>query len=229
MIMDRSGWWDSYLAGTLVVIVPALLVCGAFVWWKRGERLQFKPLDVVGGYGAGMVVSLVVVFAVDPQTPFGHAACNMLVVVVAMGIMVPLSYFRMRRWRRDDAAGRRAARAAIPAPAHAHFTSAAFQDQLAGITEAHPPTPETASDVIAYWVFRALDSGDYVDSSRLIHYATAIKGWRMDSPEFAATIPWLTAPFLSSGDKRWDPAVDRDFREHGSAMLTARCRPAVSA
>lgn len=227
--MDRSGWWDSYLAGTLVVIVPMLLVCGIFAWQTRAERLQLKPYDIAIGYGIGLVVSLVVVFTADPQTSFCHAVCNMLVVVVGSWIMLPLSYFRMRRWRRRDAAGRSAASAAIPAPARAHFVSPAFQDQLADITEAHPPTPETASNVIAYWVFSALDSGDYVDSARLIHYATAIKGWRMDTPELAAEVPWLTAPFLASGDKQWDPAVDRAFREHGHAVLVTRFRPAVSA
>ncbi|MET9329216.1 hypothetical protein [Tsukamurella sp. NPDC003166] len=195
--MDRSEWWASYLAGTLVVIVPALLVCGVFARWTRGERLQLKPHDIALGYGIGFVVSLVVVFTADPQSPFGHAVCNMLVVVVGSGIMLPLSYFRTRRWRRDDAAGRRAARAAIPARARAHFASPAFQDQLSGITEGHAPVPETASDVIVFWVFRALDSGDYVDSARLIHCATAIKGWRMATPMVRLSTVELLAPRTS--------------------------------
>lgn len=227
--MGRSGWWDSYLAGTLVVLVPTLLVVGAFAWTTRKERLQLRPSDVVLGYGVGLVISLLLVFVVDPQTSFGHAACTMTLNVIAVGIMVPRSYFRTRRWRREDADGRRSARAAIPPAAREYFASDDFQRELAGITEAYPPTPETASDVIAYWVFRALDSGEYVEWSRLIFYATAVKGWCVATPTLSGTIPWLVAPFQSSGDKQWDPSVDRDFRQYGGATLTARFGVAVPA
>lgn len=220
--MDQSGWWSSYLAGTLVVLVPALLLVGVFTWLTRDQGIQTRPVEVVVGCSAGLAVSLVVTFVGEPRSAFGRAVCSMLIVVVASAIMLPWSYFRSRRWRRLDAAGRLAARAAIHSAARVYFAGDDFQRELAGITEVRPPSPDTASDVIAYWVFRALDCGDHVEWSRLIHYATAMKGWRLSTPTLAGTVPWLVAPFLVSGEKRWDPAVDRDFRRYGVATLTAR-------
>ena len=69
---------------------------------------------------------------------------------------------------------------------------------------------------------RPLDTGDDAEWSRSIHYATAIKGWRISSPTLAASIPWLMNPFLRSADKTWDPAVDQEFRDRALPLLVAR-------
>jgi len=220
--MDRSFWLGSYLGGSLIVFVPFVLLVSAFAWMTRRERLRLTPVDIVVGMSVGLAVSLVVLFVVNPQSSFGVAVGNSMTLVVAFSIILPSSYLRTKRWRRKDAEGRRAARAVIPSAARDYFASEDFQRELAGITEAHPPTPETASDVIAYWVFRALDSGEYVEWSRLIFYATAVKRWHVATPPLAGTVPWLVAPFQASGDTQWDPSVDRDFREYGGATLIAR-------
>ncbi len=180
--MDRSGWWGSYAAGALVVLVPVLIGVGVVAWMTRRTRIQFRCDALVVGYGVGFAVALGLQIWIRPGSSFGQAVVNTMPFAIAAAIMAPWSYFRTRRWRRQDAAGLSAARAAVPVAAREHFGSEVFQRELAGLTELHPPAPATASDAIGYWAFRAIETRAYVEWSRLIFYATAIKGWRMSSP-----------------------------------------------
>lgn len=84
------------------------------------------------------------------------------------------------------------------------------------------PDPDHATDLVGYWAFAALDSGDYVDFSRTIHYTTMVRGWQLSSPTLIEALPVLVAPFVRSGDKEWDPDVDRAFRRTALALLTTR-------
>lgn len=221
--MDLWLQENPLLIGWVAGCAMSVAVVGGLRWLFRRDR---RKIFTVGEYLGAFVLLLPFLVARIELVPVRSPGLDAFVVMAQLGLVFALAtvitHVRSSRAERRDRAAAELARAAIPSAAREYFASEGFQRELGGITEAHPPTPETASDVIAYWVFRALDSAQYVEWSRLIFYATAVKGWRVATPTLSGTVPWLVAPFQASGDKQWDPSVDRDFREYGGATLIAR-------
>ncbi|BDD82481.1 hypothetical protein TPB0596_22440 [Tsukamurella pulmonis] len=222
--MGSRGDGAGYQTGLLVGLVTFVIVAGALTWLAarhaRRERFLFRPADVLLGFGLAWVGALVFAATVR-RSDFVTGFAVLTTFAFALALALGVAAIRSRRDLRRERASMEVARAAIPAAAREYFASAGFRSALAGMSVVSPPRPETASEVIAYWAYRALDSGDYVEGARLIHEAAALAGWTVASPSLAAAVPRLTAPFLA-GDERRDPAIDRGFRDCALALLSAR-------
>ncbi|ADG78940.1 hypothetical protein TPAU25S_00968 [Tsukamurella paurometabola] len=221
--MSSSFWGVLAPAGTL------LIVLAIFAWKNRGQNIRLSGSDILVGFGVGFAVTLVISAVVRPQLPFTSGVAASGPLLIGYPLALTLALVRTRRRRSRAAQDAEAARAQIPPAAREYFRACDFPSRAgAALTSARPPTPEAATDLVAYWIFAALDSGDYVDFSRTVHYTTALRGWRLSSPTLIEAVPVLTAPFLRSGDE-WVPEVDRAFRRTAIALLTTRFGTPVAA
>ncbi|CAM3863294.1 hypothetical protein GCM10009551_084600 [Nocardiopsis tropica] len=226
------GQWveeNAEVLANLAVIGLLLVVVGVQAWRYRGDRRTTSSTnDMLVGYAVGFAVILPVqVLRVTtvgaPESASASLAWSVGSTMALFAIALAVAHLRNRRQVARDDEEVRSARDAIPAAARSYFRDGDFPVR-AGFALSSPaaPDPDHATDLVGYWAFAALDSGDYVDFSRTIHYTTMVRGWQLSSPTLIEALPVLVAPFVRSGDKEWDPDVDRAFRRTALALLTTR-------
>lgn len=233
------GSWvedNSEVIVSLAVVVLGLVLVCVLAWRYRGDRKTPSTTnDMLIGYGIGFV--LVITFQIvrlltfgSPESSAGVLASNFVPLFFTFAVALIVAHRRyLRRVKRNDGEVQ-AAKGAIPQAARDYFAAGDFPSRAGeALSASTTPAPDAATDLVSFWTFAALDSGDYVDYSRTVHYTTMVRGWRLSSPTLVEAIPVLAAPFVRSGDDEWDPDVDRAFRRTALALLTARFGTPVAA
>lgn len=235
-----SEWVElnGFLVGELVVLVPIVVVAGVLAWRSRGRGLgrgfgrgmRFSPTDFLLGYGMAFLFVIVAGVVLRPESAVGRGMYAVAPAVLGIAIAMAVRRLRVRRERGRELDEARAAREAIPAAATAYFFDGDFRSRAGfALASPAPPAPDLATELVSYWAFAALDSGEYVDFSRTIHYTTMVRGWTMSSPTLIEAVPVLVAPFVHSDDDPWDPVFHRAFRRTALALLATRFEERVPA